>query len=295
MSDSLHDRIVKLIPSKDLRNAIIEKQYTLSDIALLSTAFYCAPNYHSRIEHIRLLAESFSGRIKDYANRIMDTQQKMLDAFFQYQLGTVFELHIKDTPDAYDEGYLCSSFDAATKMISLFYQEYGMTENSSSKYRVVKRRVFSGNTEETFAEDYLGDISLLPNGVIYDVHVDGSFAEDCDGLCFGCGNSCCIRRDDIPFPSFTAHGDLVKYLSLEAGTVDFGVVLQYDNAPTSECYIVPLNCNAMQYHDFKNAHYAHEHIRTPFVEKVPLDMLPEDMQENYLLYSEYLKEHSAWE
>lgn len=292
MSDSLQNRIVNLIPSTDLRNAIKDNKYRLSDIALLSTVYHCAPNFASRIEHLQILEAAFTGEIKKYTARIIETQRQMLDAFLGRDANSIYELHIKETPDAADETYLCGSFDAAMKMIPLFYQEYDCAENASSQYRIVKRRIFRGSAGESFAEDYLGEVVLLPNGVIHSVDMDGFCAEDCDGLCFECDRYC-IRGQEVPYPRFTSHGDTVKYRKHDNST-GFGIVLQWDKAPTYECYVIPLDSVQIRYHDFKNAHYAHEHIPSVWVERISPDSLSDEMRKDCLAYTAYLKENSAW-
>ncbi|MBQ8834960.1 MAG: hypothetical protein IJ001_08585 [Oscillospiraceae bacterium] len=292
MSDSLQNRIVNLIPSEDLRNVIKSTAYQLTDIALLSTVYYCAPDFASRIEYLQMLEAVFTGEIKAYITRIIETQHQMLDAFLRNETGVAFELHIKETPDAYDETYLCSSFDAAVKMIPLFYQEYDSNETALSRYRIVKRRIFSAQEGELFFEDYLGEAVLLPGEIIHSVEMNGYCAENCDGLCLDCERYC-VRRQDVLYPVFAGHADAVKYREHD-GSVGFGVVLQWDDAPTNECYIIPLDCEQVRYHDFKNAHYAHEHVPSVFVERISVDRLSDKMQKDYLAYSAFLKENPAW-
>jgi len=292
VSDSLHDRIVDLIPSKDLRNTIRSTDHRLTDIALLATVYHCAPDYSTRIEYLRMLESIFVGDLKAYVTRIIETQRQSMDSFLKNEPDAVYELHIKETTDAYDETYLCTSFDAAMKMIPLFYQEYECNENALSRYRIVKRRIFSAREGELFAEDHLGEAVLLPGGVIYSVEMNGIRAEDCDGLCLDCERYC-IHNMEIPYPCFTKHADAVKYRRYD-GTERFGVVLQWDDAPTNECYIIPLDIEQIRYHDFKNAHYGHEHIPSALVERVSVEGLPVELQKDYLAYSEFLRENPAW-
>jgi len=292
MLDSLHDCIVNLIPSKDLRYAIKEKGYLLSDIALLSTVVHCTLDFASRIEYLRMLESAFVGEIKAYTTRIIESQLQMREAFLKQESGVVFELHIKETPDAADETYLCSSLDAAMAMIPLFYREYDSEENDSSRYHIVKRRVFSADKGELFSEDYLGDAVFLPNRTMYSVHVDAFCAEDCDYSCLDC-NRYCVHCDRIQYPCFTSHGDVVKYREID-GSASYGVVLQWDDAPTNECYVIPLDSEYIRYHDFKNAHNSHKHVLSVFVEKVTVDCLPSAMQDNCLAYLAFLSENSAW-
>ena len=291
LPDSLQDRIIELIPSKELQNAIKEKEYHLSEIALLATVYHCAPDFSSRIAHLRLLESAFTGQIKAYTARIIETQHQMLHAFLKNEPGAIYELHIKETPDSYDERYLCSSFDAAMKLIPMFYQEYNSKENPSSRYRIVKRRVFSAKVGETFSEDFLGDADLLPNGVIHSVNVDGFCPEDCDGLCLDCDRYC-VRTQEIPYPCFTNHADAVKYRKYD-GSSCFGIVLQWDDAPTNECYVIPLDSEQVRYRDYENAHCAHEHIPVYFVEKISPECLPDGMQQDYFAYAAYLNKIST--
>lgn len=294
MHNSLQERVANLIPSKDLRMAIKESDFCLTDTALLSIVYHCSPDFSSRIAHMRMLAAAFTGELRTYTERIIETQQQMLHAFLQDEPGAVYELHIKETPDSYDETYLCSSFDAAMKLVPMFYQEYNGQENASSRYRVVKRRIFAAKEREAFSEDYLGDADLLSGGVFYSVHMDGYSSEDCEGqICIDCEKYCIHNMED-PYPCFTCHGDAVKYRK-DDGAERFGVVLQWDNAPTYECYIIPLDNEHIRYHDFEYAHYGHEHILSVFVERVSVEQLPSGMQTDYLAYKAYLQDHSAWE
>lgn len=292
MSDSLHNRIVNLIPSEDLRNLIKSTEYQLTDIALLATVYHCAPDFASRIEHLQMLESTFTGELKAYAARIIETQNQMMDMFLRSETGVAFELHIKETPDAYDATYLCGSFDAAMKMIPLFYREYGSSENTLSRYRIVKRRIFSAKEGEVFSEDHLGEAVLLPGGIIQSVEMNGFCAENCDGLCVDCERYC-VHRQDVLYPGFTNHADAVKYRKYD-GSVGFGVIHQWGDDPTNECYIIPLNSEQVRYHDFANAHYAHEHIPSVFVERISADSLSGEMRKDYLAYCAFLKEDPAW-
>ena len=42
-------------------------------------------------------------------------------------------------------------------------------------------------------------------------------------------------------------------------------------------------------HDFKNMHYAHEHILAPLAERITADELPERMRTDYFACREFLK------
>ena len=287
MTESIQDKVIKLIPSENLKTAIRETGYQLSDIALLTVVYKCAPDFDTRIEYLKLLRDIFSGEIKEYTERIIETQRKMLDDFKRNEPDVVFELHIKETPDSYDERYLCRSYDDALKMIFLFYQEYESAEEKESRYYIEKRRVLSAESG-VFAEDYIEDMHLLPNNVVYSVSMDECRAEiDCDGLCIDC-DKCCVHSNEIPYPRFVDDSDVIRYR--EYGKKEcFGFVHHWDDAPTSEYYVIPLDSEQIRYHDFENAFYAHEHIAAVFVEKCDVNELPEKMKNDYFAYLEYFK------
>lgn len=280
MSETLQDRVAKLIPSASLKNAIEKNGYHFTDIGLLKTVFFCAPDFDTRLDYLQQLESFFSGELKAYTARIMHTQRQMLDAFLRNESGAVYELHIRETPDAYDETYLCSSFEAAMEMIPLFYREYDCGETPSSRYQIVKRRVFSASAGQAFSEDYLGEAVIFPGGVLYSVEMEGFRAEDCDGHCLDC-DRCCLQNYVVPYPCFTSNGDAVRFQKSD-GAEGFGIVLQQDSAPSGDCYIIPLDSEAIRYHDFANLHNAHIHIPSPFVEVISAGCLPEKMREDYL-------------
>ncbi len=293
MSDFLHKRILNLIPSKDLGAAIKEKGFVPTDEDLLLIVYNCAPDFDSRIEYLRLLEESFDGELKAYVSRLIQSQKQELEAFISNDGSAVYELHIKESPDAYDEKYLCASYEAALKMIPMFYQEYDCSENPSSRYSIEKRRVFYAAEGESFAEDNMGDMLLLPNAVIFCVRVDGFSAECCShDDCDDCERPC-LHRITTAFPRFLQYGDVVKYLNYDR-VEEYGVYLDWNKAPTDECYIIPLDDKHISFHDFKNAFYAHHHIRSEFVEKISIEELPKQLQEDCIAYLEYLKNNSAW-
>lgn len=140
MFDELQRRIVSLIPSTSLKNRIKLTNHRFSDADLLSIAYRYAPDFDARIELLQMLEQHFTGELRDYTSRLIQVQRQMLEVFGEPTENAVFELHIKDTPDAYDERYLCKSFDAAFRIIPLFFKEYDCEENALTRYTIVKRR-----------------------------------------------------------------------------------------------------------------------------------------------------------
>lgn len=287
--NSFYEKIIELIPSESLKRAIRDTGYRLSDLTLLSTLFYCAPDFDSRVEYLRLAREHFEGEVGEYAGRLLRAETDKHDAYFKDDPLAVFELHIKETPDSFGETYLCDSFDSAMKMIPLFYGEYGGEESDSTRYSVVKRRVFSNAPGRAFSEDYLGRADLLPGMILYSVDsCRHDAAEECSHLCFEC-DGICLCCGDVRYPLFTEDCDAVWYRGFD-GAMHFGVVRVWDDAPANECYVIPLDSEWIRHHDFENVTYAHQHIPCPYVEKLAPDQLPEGMRDDYYAYMDWCRQ-----
>lgn len=288
MLDELQSRIVSLIPSTSLKNQIRLINHRLSDADLLSTAYRYAADYDARVELLQMLEQQFTGDLRDYTSKLIHVQSQMLEVFLKPEDNTVYELHIKDTPDAYDERYLCKSFDAAIRIIPLFFQEYDCEENSLTRYTIVKRRVLS--EEADFSDDELGELVMLAGMRVYSVNM-WSFdhqAEECAGQCLNCNSPCADCHETI-FPQFIQHGDAVKFYDL-SGKESYGIALAFNNLPCSEYYVIPLDSDAVRYHDFDNIHDAHQHIPAPLTERIEEAALPEEIRADYKACLKYILE-----
>lgn len=288
MLDELQSRIVSLIPSTSLKNQIRLINHRLSDADLLSTAYRYAADYDARVELLQMLEQQFTGDLRDYTSKLIHVQRQMLEVFLKPEDNTVYELHIRDTPDAYDERYLCKSFDAAIRIIPLFFQEYDCEENSLTRYTIVKRRVLS--EEADFSDDELGELVMLAGMRVYSVNM-WSFdhqAEECAGQCLNCNSPCADCHETI-FPQFIQHGDAVKFYDL-SGKESYGIALAFNNLPCSEYYVIPLDSDAVRYHDFDNIHDAHQHIPAPLTERIEEAALPEEIRADYKACLKYILE-----
>ena len=279
MSNSLQTQMVSLIPSKALRAKIVETGFHLPPLSLLNIAYYCSPDYASRIENLRLIEASISGKRKAYAARLAEMQGQMLEAFQEANPRAVYELHIMEEPHFMEEVHLCASWAAAKALIRRYYQEYECRETSLARYRIVKRRVFLGKEGEPFPGDFLGEAILLPGGVLYSVDVNGYCAEDCDGFCSECADKC-VCNEDVPFPVCTKHLDAVTYLGPDC-IRRYGVVLEGKAPNTGMRYIIPLDSEQIRYHNFENFSLAHKHIPTVLVDPISPEALPPQMKEDY--------------
>ncbi len=275
MDISLQNKIVSLIPSKDLRYAIHSNNCLLSDITLLSIVWRCAPDFEARLSLLKSLEKVCADDVKAIVSREICTQINMRRSFFTASPDAVYELHIKESPDAYDEAYLCASFETAMKMIPLFYREYECKETNKARYTIKKRCVISGESP-TFTEDLIGEAVFLPGNILFSVEV-----YDIEGY------ADLIPFEEAVYPRFVNPGDVVTYREYD-GKIRFGVALRQDDADCDYC-VIPLDSNIMQRHDFDNVYDGHEHAYAVFTEVIDLEQLPSDMKQDYLAFRKYLK------
>lgn len=224
-----------------------------------------------------------------YLKFLIHEEEFELKAIQNDDTGYVYELHIKETPDSYDERYLCNSYQSALNMIDEFYKEYDSDENESSRYEIVKRKIYDSRTD-SFEEDFYGKCTLNYERKICEVfyHKPNNSIYDCDGFCFEC-DRLCIHNVSIKFPPFVGYKDLVRYIDYD-GKVKFGVSLDEPECQAEECYIIPLDCFALRYKNFEKAHDFHEHTPYPQVERANVDELCDEEAEAYKAYLVYLEE-----
>ena len=298
MTETLQNEIISLIPSESLKAQIRLSGTRFSDDDLLAIAYQYAPDFDSRIEWLQRLEVCFTGELREYTSRLIRGQQRMLESFTAPDENAVFELHIQETPDAYDERYICESYDAALRMIPLFYREYEFArETDVTRYTIVKRRVLSEKTG--FSEDSLGEMELLPGLKVYSavVWADEFGAEGChnddytDWDCEACGKPC-ARNREIFFPPFAGHGDAVRCTNY-SGKKTYGIVLADTDRHGMEYYVIPLDSVPVARHDFINIYDAHMHVPAPRVERIEADSLPETMREDYRACRQYLMENTG--
>ncbi len=297
MNCELQNEIIGLLPSEELRKAIIERKTIFTDCELLKIVYDFAPDYETRLDLLARLRDDFSGETKKYTELLIRRETICLEEFKRSAEGVVLELHIKDHPDSYDERYVCGSYEAALKLIPLFYSEYECEPTDETIFRIEKRKIFTGEKDEPFSEDYLGDAVLLPSLKLYSVAVQNCRKENCinNEVC-DCGEctSVCLYNIEVEFPKIIEAGDVVKYrYGIEGQHERYGVVPYEEDPDTiNEYYVIPLDCSDMRYHNFNTDFWDHEHIPAPLLRKVSLDELDEKMREDYIAFMDYLKNKS---
>jgi len=281
----LYNQVLDLLPSKDLKQAIANHHTVLKPIELVKIIEGYAKSFDHRIILLEGLKDCTDDRaVIEFIERQIQYHLNSRAKFVSEDDGSVFELLIKETPDSYEEHYLCTSISAAMRYIPLFFQEYECAPNVDTYFEIKKRKIIGEH--DAFQEDYIASCYLNDKAEPLTYGACGIKRNYCDGRCFDC-NQTCIYNIQIGFPIFLDNLALVRYKT--GNKHSYGIHLN-NITDDDTIYVLDLANEVMVYKDFKNDFYAHEHIDAPLVEKVDLQDVPDDIRKTYEAYVSYRHE-----
>ena len=284
------NEIIELLPSAELKAKIKETNHQFKENELLQIIYRYAPTFDTRIDLLERFSSIAKPDVSELSKAYIKYERENFSCFIEASEGFIYELCIKDTPEAYEEEYLCSSYHAALVCIDRFYEEYadiGTKETEKSRYKIIKRKVFSEN--DTFEEDAYAECVIGANKTVLEVS-DYRNAADCDSeiMCSECQEICPRRCDDLSFPCFVHNYAVVKYQDYK-GLEHFGVniCLEECDGMAQELYVIPLDSSEIREHHFDADFFDHEHIELPFAALATPDDLDETMRRNYFDFVEH--------
>lgn len=287
------DEIIALLPSRDLKNKIRETNRQFSDAELLQIICGYAPDLETRIAWLDRFSKQTDPETASFATAYRSWLEKSLERFMQESDGFVFELHIKDTPDSADECYLCGSYPAARKLIDLYHEEYaevGAIETEKTRYRIVKRELYTGDDRYDFEIDPYSECVLGAEKTVLTIEDYKHSEEYCgsEALCSECNKLCPWRADELMFPCFARDRDLIRYHD-QSGKECFGMSLLWADREELACYyVIPLDSDVIRSHQFEEADAAHQHVALPLAEIASVNELRDTMRKDYIAFMEYL-------
>lgn len=290
------NEIIELLPSIELKNKIKETNYKFSEDNLLQIIYTYAKSFDDRISLLERFSKIANEETSKLAKMYIDFELQNLRNFTAPSDGFVYELLIKDKPDAYEERYLCSSYNAALNYIDRFYEQYASInakETEESRYRIIKRKVFSEN--DSFEEDEYFECELGPNKTLLKV-IDSHFSPHCPEdieSCSDCKALCHNRGDQIKYPNFIPNKSILKYRD-HNGINCFGININW--VPTSETvddfYVIKLNSGPMLEKDYEEAQFCHVHIPAPLANLADVSDLDDKTRERYYEFIEFLEKET---
>lgn len=284
--------VLDLLPSADLRAKIKETNHTFQENELLQIIYRYAPTFDRRIDLLKRFSAIASPDTAALAKVYIQYEQENFSRFLDASERFVYELCIKETPNSYEEKYLCSSYQAALVCIDRFYEAYAglhTKENKTTRYTIVKRKIFSEN--DTFNEDVYGECVLGPQKAVKEITLYNNPANcDLDTMCDECNEICPYRCDRIRFPCFVPNYSIIKYQGFN-GNEQFSVNLCEKECDgfSQELYAIRLDSSAIREHRFDVASFDHDHPELPYVSLVTPSDLDDTMRKDYFDFVAYWK------
>ena len=280
------NEIIELLPSADLKAKIKETNHQFTEEELLQIIYSYAPTFDTKLEMLARFAKIAKPDVAALANVYVEHEKNNLAYFLQAEEGVVYELCIKEHPDACEEKYLCASYPAALVCIDRFYEEYAdvnAKETEKSRYTITKRKIFAEG--DIFDEDACAECVLGLNKVLLEVsdykhHVDC----DCEHECSECKELLPCRGVDISYPCFAHNYDIIKYSDYELKE-HFGINVCLNDGKcdgkASEFYVIPLGSQNVREYRWEDFSDEHEHIELPRATLATLEDLNETERKNY--------------
>ena len=291
---TLQAEILSCIPAKSLIAKIEALNHSFTERDLLTIAFHYAPTFGEQLRLLGLLADH-APQVSGHAGKCISWQKNSLKQLQTQESDAIYELQIKTDPNAYEERYLCSTYEAALEMIDKFHEEYeDVIDNpSQAKYIIKKRMVHS--LGQPFCEDQIQECSLSYGKVL--VSVDSIVGDTEHGPCTGkgCGDckADCILDNEVCFPCAVADRAPIRYLTSK-GQWEYGIHLNFDRSQWGyEYYVIPFEGSMLSeknYDQWWGGHW-HEHIPFPLGEEVSVDELSPEHRNRYESFLLWLNDH----
>ncbi|MDR2090906.1 MAG: hypothetical protein LBP62_04550 [Clostridiales bacterium] len=301
MIKKIENEIIKATCSKALQRAIRAAKFRVSDFDLLILAYKHAPDFAARLDLIKLIQENTGDKpTRAQAKRCIGFEKAKYELFRSGEQDCVFEVKIKDEPNALEERYLAKTYDGALKKIRFFCKHYKFVKfNENTRIIIEKRLVSDEKSVKEFGEDHRGE-ARFKGKVVLDKIDHKKMNEytllnkpDCKRKCTDCNARCFIYKAP-ELPPFLKNFDVVRYEGdYYGGGNNFSIVLITEDTGNTKddgddcAYCIEINPDILDREIdtdekfFEALFNAHEHIEYPRLETVAADVLPEKTKAAY--------------
>lgn len=285
MNKKIHAKIVELIPSESLKNAIKETGFQFTELDIFRIIIRCSQSLDECIEILNEAKSEFSLQLAKYTDEYIEYKNGCLELFMKPEANYVYTVEVLP-----QERYIFGTAEEAIKFTALY---------PKTEYATPVRRFFIQKTPVLQLSKVNDDVLTAGthnctaiDGHIVDVSTsydcDYKFPKKCDGRCLDCEIFCHFRdEDEMACPKFFENGDLIKYPDDRDG-YKYAITLGADVDCSWSAYCVPLDSAEVVYHAFEDSFYAHQHPNLFEVEKANISELDEKMREDYLAFRDYL-------
>jgi hypothetical protein len=280
--------IIALLPSADLQAKIRETNHQFTENELLQILYKYAPTFHEKLDLLQRFSEVSAPEVSALAKIYLEYENEKLNRFTEASADFVYELCIKETPDAPEEKYLCATYADALSCIDRMYEKYTFChETEATRYTVTKRKIFSGNDE--INDDVYAACELGPRKTLLTVsQYTDSLDCDLDVLCDECTELCRCRCDEVRYPCFAHEYAIIKYLDYY-GKERLGINFCLGDCCQgleSEYYVIPLHSTTIRERDYEGF-LDHEHIDLPLATLGSIEDLDDRTRKDYFDFVSY--------
>ncbi len=216
MDSEFYNRVVELLPSKDLKACIAERGFTFGEKELLKIILEYAPTLDTRLELFRDAATAMGDKnMRALAKMRFDFENKRYAEFLRSDPDCVYEIEI-DLPRAVTtERYITKTFDDALKLIKKFLKCFRLAARDTvgGRYTVTKKStVVPDDPQDVTAVGTVGYCVLDERRRVLDVDM---CEFDCEVACRK-GTTCddcrmCIGMTELSMPCFAEKFGLVAF------------------------------------------------------------------------------------
>ncbi|MBD5131621.1 MAG: hypothetical protein HDT28_03390 [Clostridiales bacterium] len=315
-----HNKIVKLLPSKDLQAAVAEQDFEFGYLDLLRFIEDYASTFDKKIELFGEAAEVFADKQEaKHALTLIEHNKNIYAEFMVPSADAVYEVDIKCDPWDKEDTFIAKTFDDCLTIIKAFIKHYadvGAHDHELSRYIITKKTAIPPSKPSDIGKKigYLGQC-ILGKGLKVK-SVDISSVDYCEyackkKVCFGCKRPCiCMYSPE--YPKFIEKYDLVAWHTGDYSLIDenkwnspdgysdlaYGVYALDMDECNEDSYVVMLDNKYVRERkagegDPENGYpvyYAHEHPSLAKVFKPKLDDIPQNVKDDYLYLVGALKE-----
>ncbi len=309
MDRKFHNKIISLLPSKDLINCIKTEKFIFGEEELLQFINDYAPDFNQKLELLKEAAIVFCNKeARVHAKKLIAYHENAYAKFMRADENCVYEIKIKCLPDdADEETLLIKTFQDAIEMIKSWlkcYKDVGARDNKLSRYTIVKktitmprypRDIYRGKVGE-LGECVLGYRFRILNLSMYmqgnEMHCKGGDCDDCKRPC--------IDHFMPRFPHFLKKYDLVAYYSDKLNhpnKIIYGIFVLDMEECDNDTYFLHLETEYIKKRkiDFRDedgfyrVFDAHSHPSYAELFKPDITNVPKEIYEDYLYAVEELK------
>lgn len=220
MDNAFYNKIINLIPSADLKNAVFKSGFRFTDKDLLKIILNYAPTFDKKLELFETAAQKIDDKkMRTLAKKRIAFEKKQYDAFMQSDENIVYAIKIK-TEEYCEDFFITKTFADAVALIKKYikYYEVKGEERFYARFTLTKMTTNVPEKPRDFYYQYckvgnLGECVLDGKfNIIYldmsNFGVEVTCKNDVD--CGDC-NRCINTMFDTHFPHFLKPYDLVAY------------------------------------------------------------------------------------